>query len=234
MNTNHWTQFLIKTAGAILLLAAIDRILVAADTAPALVLPDPVLGIQLRIAVTIVGAIELAAAAYCLIARRTRLQLALIAWLSLNYTAFWIGAIAMGANPQGTAIGSLTDPLRLANGTLGHIITFIPPALLLASCAALILTRPKKSPAKPAPKPLVGPQKMTCPACGGHIRFDAAQSAQQIDCPHCKKPMTLRPPELLKTTCPQCAGHIEFPSHALGRKMPCPHCRADITLAEPP
>jgi hypothetical protein len=232
MNTQTWPTIVARATAAILLCAGIERLLIAATNASVLALPDPVLGIPLRITAATVGVIELATAAFCLNARSPRYPLALTAWLTTNYIAYWIGAHLMGCHPQTTAIGSLTDPLRLANGTLGHIIALIPPALLLTSITTLFLTRPKKAPAKPAPKPLIGPQKMACPACGLHIRFEADQAGQQIPCPQCKTTITLRPPEILKTTCPQCSGHIEFPSHALGRKMPCPHCKGELTLKE--
>lgn len=76
--------------------------------------------------------------------------------------------------------------------------------------------------------------KMSCPGCGGHIKFAPQNLSQKTNCPHCEQPVTLRPPdETLKMSCFFCHGHVQFPAHALGTKMPCPHCKMDITLKEP-
>ena len=76
--------------------------------------------------------------------------------------------------------------------------------------------------------------KMSCPACGVHIRFDERNIGQKkTRCPQCQTGITLRKPDLLKMACYFCKGHIEFPPHAIGEEMPCPHCQMDITLKEP-
>jgi DNA-directed RNA polymerase subunit RPC12/RpoP len=73
--------------------------------------------------------------------------------------------------------------------------------------------------------------RMTCPACGGHVRFASQNLGQQIPCPHCQSAIFLsNPEEYFKMTCVLCKGHVEFPPHALGRKIPCPHCAKTITL----
>ena len=45
----------------------------------------------------------------------------------------------MHCSPQGTCIGSLTDPLRLSHGLSGYIVQFAPLYLLLGSYAAAVL-----------------------------------------------------------------------------------------------
>jgi len=167
MNKNRWNNIVFYTTGAILLFAGLERLQVAASGAPALALPDPLLGIPLRAAVIVIGAIELAAAAICLFARGLKLRIAIVVFLSTGYAAFWAGAILTHYHPQGTCLGSLSEPLQLAAGTSGAIISLIPVGLLLGSYSTLFLNREKKVPVKSAPQPVVGPQKMSCPACGG-------------------------------------------------------------------
>lgn len=73
--------------------------------------------------------------------------------------------------------------------------------------------------------------KMSCPACGGRVKFAVQNIGQQISCPHCQAAITLRKPEeKLRMTCVLCRGSIEFPAHALGQKISCPHCAKTITL----
>ena len=131
----------------------------------------------------------------------------------------------MGIHQQGTCIGSLTDPLHLSGGTAGVIISFLPVYLLLGSYMALLWLWLESRKAKAA-KFL----KMSCPACGVHIRFDERNLGRKIACPHCQAAIALHRPGNLKMACYFCKEHIEFPSHAIGEKMPCPHCNMDITL----
>ena len=226
--TTKWIKTFILSAGGILMAAAVERFLVVAGNAQVLDLPEPVMGIPLRYSVLLVGALELAVALICLFGRQTGLQLGWLAWLATNYFVYRIGLLAMGYHWQGTCIGSLTDPLHLARGTVGMIVSFLPVYLLLGSYAALGQLWWAGRRAKAA-KFL----KMSCPACGVHIRFDERNLGQKIPCPHCQKAITLRKPDLLKMSCFFCKEHIEFPSHAIGEKMSCPHCKMDITLKEP-
>jgi DNA-directed RNA polymerase subunit RPC12/RpoP len=221
-------KLFIYSAGAIFLAAALERLLIIAGDTQALTLPDPLLGIPLRYAVLLVGTFELAMAMTCLFGRQVGVQLGWLAWLTTNYMVFRIGLLTMNCHQQATCVGSLTDPLHLTQGVTGFMLGLLPVYLLLGSYAAIIWLWMEGRKAKSA-KFL----KMSCSACGIHIRFDGRNLGQNISCPHCKNDITLRKPDLLKMTCFFCKEHIEFPSHALGEKIPCPHCKMDITLKEP-
>ena len=226
-----YIRYFIFSAGAILLAAALTRFLTAASQAQVWTLPDPVLGIPLRYAVLMVGTFELVVALICLFGKRIGLQVGLLAWLAINCLVFQIGAYAMHLHWQATGIGSLTDPLQLTRGITGIIIGFIPLYLLVASGTAsfwLWIGKRAESRLSEAAKST----KMSCPACGVHIRFESARIGQQIDCPQCQKSITLRRPEHLKMACYFCHEHIEFPPHAGGEKLRCPHCQMDIMLKE--
>ena len=125
-------------------------------------------------------------------------------------------------------MGTLTDPLHFARGTIGLVFEFIPVYLLLGSYAAFAGLWLERGRARAAET-----QKLFCPACGGHIKFAIQNLGQKIPCPHCQKTITLRKPENLKMSCFFCQGHIEFPSHVIGEKISCPHCKMEITLKEP-
>ena len=224
-----WIKPFIYSAGAILLAAALERILVATGDAQSLSLPEPVMGIPLRYALLIAGAFELVVALICLFGRKTSLQLGWLAWLATNYMVYRIGLFTMHCHQQGTCVGSLTDPLHLAHGTTGIIISLIPVYLLFGSCVSLIwLWRGERWRMQKRES-----IKMSCPACGVHIKFASPFMGQKIPCPQCRAIITLRKPDLLKMACFFCHEHIEFPTHAIGEKIPCPHCKMDITLKEP-
>jgi hypothetical protein len=193
-----------------------------------LAMPEPLLGLSIRYAVLLVGGVELVVALICLFGRRRGLQLGWLVWAAVNYLVYWIAIFMMRRHPQTTCIGSLTDPLQLSRGTPGIIIGLLPFYLLLGSCVAIIWLWWASRRVKAAKS-----HKMSCPACGVHIRFDDRNLGQKISCPQCRAAITLRKPDLLKMVCFFCQGHIEYPSHAIGEKMACPHCKMDIRLKEP-
>jgi len=231
-------KFFIYSAGGILLSAALIRFLIAAGNLQVLSLPEPVLGIPLRYAVLTVGGIELTVALICLFDKLVGLQIGWLAWLATNFVLFRIFLLSMQCHPQGTCIGSLTDPLHLARGTTGLVIRFIPVYLLLGSYAAVAwlwfgkgeMGRAARSRGRTTPVEFL---KMSCFLCNGHIKFSSENLGQKITCPHCKATITLMESKYIKTFCPTCGKHIEFPLHGLGQTIACPHCKMDVTLQMP-
>jgi hypothetical protein len=224
-----WIRYFILSAGFILLVAALNRFVIAAGSAQVLALPEPMLGIPLRYAVLLVGGLELVVALICLFGKQTGLKIGWLAWLGTDYLVFQAALFWTHCHPQATCIGSLTDPLNLSRGVIGMITGFLLPLyLILGSYAAVICLWLNGRKARVA-KFL----KMSCPSCGIHIRFANQNIGQNIPCPHCQTAITLRKPENLKMSCFFCKEHIEFPAHALGEKLQCPHCHMDITLKEP-
>jgi len=224
-----WIRYFILSAGAILLVAAVGRFLIAVGQTQVLALPDPVLGIPWRLGVLLVGGFELGVAVLCLFGKRIGIQIGWVAWLAVNILVFQLGALAMHGHWQATSIGSLTDPLQLTRGLMGVLIGFLPLVLLLGSGTAsayLWLGQRAEVRVREEAKSI----KMSCPACGVHIRFESERTGQLIDCPQCHKTITLRGPQNLKMSCFFCHEHIEFPAHAIGEKLKCPHCAKDVTL----
>ena len=220
-----WIRWFIYSAGAILLMAACLRFDIALGTAQVLGTPEPVLGIPLRQAILLAGCVETFVALICLFSGQVSLQIALLAWITACFLGFQGSLITMHYRQQGTCIGTLTDPLHLADGITGAVLKFIPFYLLIGSYVAMIrlwLAARKAEAARFV--------RTACPHCGVHIRFDHRNLGQQIVCPQCRKVVTLRGPENLKISCFFCHEHIEFPAHAIGQRLKCPHCKMDITL----
>jgi hypothetical protein len=238
-----WTRTFILSAGGILLAAALIRFLIAAGNALVLAQPEPLMGISLRHAVLLVGMVELVVALICLFGKQTGLQTGCLVWLASNLIIYWIGLIWTQTEPQSACWGTLTDPLHLSGGITGDIVSLIPFYLVAGSYVLGIklcfsgeyraerLAKARESAnQRDTASVLI---KMSCPTCGGHIKFASSNLGQQIPCPHCQRVITLRKPYNLKMACFFCKEHIEFPAHAIGEKMPCPHCKMDITLKEP-
>ena len=225
----RWIQLFIKSAGALLLAAALERFLVAAGNVQIVSLGDPLTGIPFRYVILMVGILELVVAVVCLFGKRPFLQGVLIMWLSVDYGIWWIG---MKGHPQASAAGSFTDPLHLSGGLTGFAISAIPIYLFVGSCALLAALRAGDRVALQSIQEAAF-SKMFCPSCGTGIKFAVENLGQKIDCPRCKAKITLRKPEeMLKMTCFFCKEHIEFPAHALGQKIKCPHCAMNVGLNE--
>ena len=237
-------KLFIRVGGAILLAAALVRFLIAAGNAPALTLPEPVIGISLKSAVLLVGGIELVVALFCLFGRWPWFQLGGLALVATVYAVYVLALLAKGIQVQASCIGSLTDPLRIYRGPTGYALQFLPFGLALGSYAAaiaLLFSADARTARLAGARQLAarhdataGLMKMVCPACGGHVKFPAQNAGQQIPCPHCQAAITLRQvDENLKMACVLCGGHVEFPVHAVGQKILCPHCAKTITLLKP-
>ena len=210
---------------------ALTRFLIAFGGAQVLPLPDPVLGIPLRLGVLVVGIIELAVALLCLFGKRMEFQAGCVAWLGVNYVVYRIGVQMMGAQHEAMAIGGLTDPLQLTRGFIGTTAGLAPICLLIGGSASTTwfwVAERSANRRKENEKSI----KMNCSGCGVHIRFERERLGEQVDCPQCGKSIKLRSPESLKMSCYFCDEHIEFPAHAIGEKLKCPHCHSDITLEE--
>ncbi len=223
--TIDWRRGMILTAGGLLVAAGLVRLLVLLSPAQSLALPDPLLGIPLRLAVLLVAGLELAAGCFCLLGRNRRWQIASLAWLATNWVVYRVGLVWLGIHPQGTFLGALNDPLKLAGTPAGSLVSGLPFIFVALSYAVAIADWVGNRTEEFA--------KSSCPACGGHVKFATRNLGQRVACPHCRAAFQLRrPEETMKMACYFCQGHIIFPSHALGQKMRCPHCQKDITLQE--
>jgi hypothetical protein len=228
-----WVHLFIRWAGALLLALALVNLIQAGTSGPSLIVLDPLLGIPLRLAVLAVGGLELVVALICLFGRQAGLQSGLIAWLATNFAVYRAGLLWQGCHTQWGCLGNPLDRLRLLPSLADHGLYFLLACLLLGGYAALVWLWFGEPASVRNWKERIEGLKMSCPACGVHIKFALQYLGQKIPCPHCRANITLRKPDRLKMSCYFCQEHIEFPTHAIGEKMPCPHCKMDITLKEP-
>ena len=230
------------SAGVIVLAAAFLRCAILfQDTLASRMLlegKDTFFGFQVRPELWVLALAEFLVAGGLFFLNNTLTRLMLLAWAATNYLLIKFALASENIKLQTSFIGSLSDPFHLAHGITGQVLAIIPYYLLLGAYLSLgwLWLRQVKWERKPRVKVQTGRDgfwKMSCPGCGGHVKFALQNEGQKIPCPHCEKVLTLRRAESLKMNCFFCAGHLEFPAHALGQKISCPHCRQDITLKEP-
>ena len=200
---------------------------------------DNFFGLQVQDELWMLAAAELIIGGLLLVLPNPVTRLLLVAWAMTNYFAVKIALQMEQINLQSSFIGSLSDPFHLAQGWTGILVSILPFYLLFGAGLALGWLELNHFKSRQKNRVVMqtgrgGYWKISCSACGGHIKFALQNEGQKILCPHCQKALTLRQPNVnLKTSCFFCHGHIEFPAHAIGTKMPCPHCLKDITLMEP-
>jgi len=223
---SDWPAWFVLFAGGLLALIGAGNLLAGLGNSQVLSLPDPLFHLSLRYHLLLMGMVQLFVAYVCLFTRQRSLSLGLVVWLALNFLIYRAGLCSLNWPHPYTSVGQLTDRLNISPRFAEVILVGTSLGLLFGGGAILWFDRRRVLAA--------AFQKMSCPACGGHVKFPLHSLGQKIDCPHCKATIALRSSgEQLKTSCFFCDGHIEFPAHALGQKIPCPHCKMGITLKEP-
>ena len=222
-------QWVMNVAGALLLgtaLAAGIGYFADAYSTPAL---DPVLQWPARWVFSVFLTLCALSALVCLLMESIKLKAGLLFWLTCNVAIYYLGCRwTLGSTDK---ISGWLTPLESAFHLPVVYIFWLVVALWLYLLLAILFTL--LWPWLHRRLGLAEYLKMSCPTCGGHVKFSTSNLGRKIPCPHCETIIKLCRPDNLKMSCFFCAGHIEFPSHAIGEKMPCPHCKMDITLKEP-
>ncbi len=134
----RWIRSFICMAGGLLLALSLVSLLGTTGSAQDLLLSDPLLGIQLRLAMLITGAMELFVALICLFGHRRGLQTGLIAWLATNFAAYQIGMRWHGSHSQWGCLSSLSATLQIPSNWTGFLMISILGCLLLGAYAVLL------------------------------------------------------------------------------------------------
>ena len=108
------THLFLKTAGVILAIAAMAKLVSAIGSASILKEHDPILSSSFRNIFILVGSLELAIAAMCLFSRRHGLSILLIAWISTCIIIYRIGLLGMDWHRPCACLGNLTDAIHIS------------------------------------------------------------------------------------------------------------------------
>lgn len=227
-----WIRPFFCIAGCIILAAALVRLFGVIKPRQLLALSDPVIGISLRYAASIIGCLELTVALACLFGKNIKFQALLILWLTTNFITYRSALIWMEYQPRCSGWGTLTNPLQLPLAATDRAFLFAMTSMFVGSCVITfsIWKQPSRSLTAAVSDANL---KISCERCGGHIAFSAECIDHSIFCPHCQESITLRRPRPVKSLCISCHGHLEFPSHAIGQVITCPHCAISTVLQEP-
>lgn len=128
-------------------------------TAKLLVVADPILGIQFRHLMLVVGMVEIVVALLCFFSKGQKLVMGLVAWLATNFVVYRIGLWWVGYNKPCSCLGNLTDALHIPPETADTAMKTILAYLLLGSYASLFWLWQQKRNAPlvpPSPEKAIG------------------------------------------------------------------------------
>lgn len=187
---------------------------------------DLALGISIHVILGTVAIASLLVACCCFFSQNHRTPVLLILWLTVNFYIYLLCLHYSGCNTLAGFFGDSIYCFGVSPEIANNLIFYGAIYLTVGSCITYLIAI--------LSKPVIDTTlKISCPACGGHIKFAIQNIGLKVPCPHCQAGVILRRDKNLKMSCFFCNEHIEFPAHALGTKMACPHCKMDITLKEP-
>jgi hypothetical protein len=138
----RWSRWFIFSAGAILLLTGLAKLISAFGTAHIFQMSDPILRISFRNLFLLVGGVELLISLICFFyGKHPMLQASLIAWLATNFAIYRLCLFEIGYQKPCSCLGSLTGVLHIPSETADSIMKIILVYLLTGSYLTLFCRR---------------------------------------------------------------------------------------------
>ena len=128
----------VYSAGIILLLTGIAKLISACGTARVLRLPVPFFDISFRWFFILAGLLEVAIALICVTKVKRSVQVGLVAWLSGNFLAYRIGLMIIGFEKPCPCLGSLVAALHISAEAAELAMRIIVLYLLVGSWLAFL------------------------------------------------------------------------------------------------
>jgi hypothetical protein len=135
------TRWFVTSAGVILALTGVGKLVSASGNSRILDSSDPIFAISFRHLMLSLGLLELAVSAICLLTRRRKLALLLVAWLASNFLLYRAGLWFMGWSVPCNCLGNLTDALHLSPKIAETTAQIIAVYLLAGSVASVLRLR---------------------------------------------------------------------------------------------
>jgi hypothetical protein len=136
----------LKSAGVLLLITALAKLVSAGGSAAILRNPDPIFVVSYRTELFVIGCIELIIAAVCLIGKRSEVKAALIAGLATSCVLYRICLLWVGATKYCKCLGNLVDNLHIDPRTADIGLKLILAYLLIGGYTCIYyLWREKRS-----------------------------------------------------------------------------------------
>lgn len=126
------------SAGTILGLVGMAKILSVLSDSKALLQVDPIIGVKFSVLLAIVGTVELVIAALCLVCRSQRLVIASVAWISTIFILYRFGLWLLDWRQPCQCLGTLTKGLHISPLFADNFMKLVLAYLFIGSCGLLI------------------------------------------------------------------------------------------------
>jgi hypothetical protein len=136
--TGKWSRWFVLSAGGILLITSLAKIVSAFGKAKVLENTDPVFGISFGHLMLSVGILELAVSGICLLTKKQSLSLGLTAWLATCFLAYRGGLWYLGWQRPCSCLGNLTDALHISPHVADVAMKIVLIYLLVGSYGGLL------------------------------------------------------------------------------------------------
>src|SRR5579885_136466 len=110
-------MFFVVSAGGMLLVTGMAKLLSGFGNAEVLGTTDPVFKIDFRLLFWIVGGVEVVIAVVCAFSKKIKLPAILIAWLATSFIGYRFGTLLLGWRRPCPCLGSFTDALHIPSQT---------------------------------------------------------------------------------------------------------------------
>lgn len=128
-------RLFLYSAGALLLLTGVAKLISGSGHSRILLEHDPVTGLRFRDLFLAAGTMEIIIAVVCLLSKRVWFSVGLLAWLSTNFVVYRIGLSQTGYFKPCSCLGNLTDALHIPSHTVDITMKIILCYLLVGSYA---------------------------------------------------------------------------------------------------
>lgn len=147
-------DWFILTAGIVLIITALAKLISVFGTAPLLNRNDPATGLQFRHLLLMAAATEACVGFACFWKGNKRLRVALLAWISTCFLLYRCALRLLGQNHFCPCLGSLTASLHISSEMADSFMQYLLAYLFVGSCVSLcwLWRRRKTSPTIVSPK----------------------------------------------------------------------------------
>lgn len=150
MGVNTKSRRFIISSGVVLSITGIAKIWSSFGEARILVVPDPLISIELGHLLTLVGTAEVIIASVCLFSRRQLLSIVSVAWLATSFVVYRLGLLWLGWHRPCSCLGNLTDAIGVSPQAADNVMKGVLAYLLIGSYTAVfLLWRQRKSVSAP-------------------------------------------------------------------------------------
>lgn len=126
-----------RSAGAVLLLTGLGKLISAFGGAEVLQSVDPIFSIPFRYLFWAAGGLEATVAVYCIFGTRIEYQAGLVAWLSTSFLIYRFGLLWVFYQKPCSCLGNMTGVLHISPATADILMKIVLSYLLLGSYGTL-------------------------------------------------------------------------------------------------